>query len=138
MRNRHSTCRMQMTLLKVRMELMAWSMIDSLVLILCVLTGIVQRKHNQKALQSLEVPLVPSPEELLKYRKTGNFEPNVQVMRRKHKTAVLQGLRSEHLKMDMPNLIKKANELHVPLIDKKSRKKLKKNKSSQLYYRIGV
>ena len=34
------------------------------------ITGIVQRKHNQKALQSLEVPLVPSPQELLKYRKT--------------------------------------------------------------------
>ena len=47
-------------------------------------------------------------------------------MRRKHKTAVLQGLRSEHLKMDMPNLIKKANELHVALIDEKGRKKLKK------------
>ena len=75
--------------------------------------SIAQRKHNQAASRALNVPLVPSPNTLRRYKDESHLENNESVMRRVHKTAMEQQLRTQFKGMGLAQLRERAETMDL-------------------------
>lgn len=88
------------------------------------IASLTQRKHNQAALRALKVPLVPSPNTHTTYKKSSKIEPMEDVMRRVHRTAMTQQMRTQLGKRSVDEVHCEATKSGIPL-DRDGKKRRK-------------